>query len=224
MAWNDRLKLLGDPDFTEVPITKLLSSDYAQASAAKVLEAVKEGKPLDFSLVDKPQTGTIHLSAADRQGNMASLTLTHGGSFGAQITVPEIGITLGHGLSRFDVDPNHPNCPGPGKRPLNNMCPAILTKENRAVMAVGGRGGRKIPNAMISYLSEYLLTDDCTLARALARPRFHTEGSLNMELEPGWTSEDATRLEEFGYKIRRSANATLSAVALESSKIVSGIR
>jgi gamma-glutamyltranspeptidase/glutathione hydrolase len=222
-AWNDRLTLLGDPDFVSVPQEKLLSVDYAEETAKRVREAVAKGQPIGYAISARTQPGTIHLSAADRAGNFAALTLTHGGSFGAQVTVEGLGLTLGHGMSRFDPHADHPNAPGPGKRPLNNMVPTILTREGQAIMAVGGRGGRKIPNSVLSFLAARLF-EQGDLANCLAAPRMHTEGDRTLEVQPTWAKDDQARLSAFGYQVKEASMATLSAVAVADRQLVSGMR
>src|SRR6185295_8212083 len=67
--------------------------------------------------------GTIHVAAADQHGNLVSMTISQGGLFGSCLAVPGTGIVLSHGMCRFDPHSGHSNSPGPGKRPLNNVCP-----------------------------------------------------------------------------------------------------
>ena len=76
IAWADRLALLGDPEHAAVPVAKLLSADYARATADRVRQAVKEGKVLAHAATTRDHTGTINLSVVDRDGNLAAITLT----------------------------------------------------------------------------------------------------------------------------------------------------
>src|SRR5262249_36599823 len=92
LAWRDRLAVVGDPASGNVPVDKLLSDDYAHASAERILNVVKEKTYLSYAVQPRNHSGTIHLSAADAQGNFAAFTLTHGNSFGARVTVPELGL------------------------------------------------------------------------------------------------------------------------------------
>lgn len=223
LAWRDRLALLGDPEAVRVPIDRLLSPEYARVCAAKIEAAVKAGKCLTHAAATRDQGGTIHLSAADRDGNFIALTLTHGGSFGARVTVPGLGLTLGHGMSRFDTDPTHPNSPGPGKRPLHNMCPTIVTRGKPPILAVGGRGGRRIPNSMFEALLHGLVLGK-PIAAALAAPRLHTEGDTAVTLEKHWPAEETAALTRFGYAVKPGPGAVLSAVALEKGDLVSAMR
>ena len=222
-AWRDRLQLLGDPNHVEVPIAKLLSEEYAGESALQIMRAIASRRPIEHRVKSNDQGGTIHLSSADKHGNFASLTLTHGGGFGAKVTVEGLGLTLGHGVSRFDVTPGHPNAPGPSKRPLHNMVPSIVTQNGQALLAVGGRGGRKIPNAVFTFLTEFVLQKQ-SIAESMAAPRMHTEGNLALELEKNWPDQDRKRLTDFGYQVKAAGSATLSAIAKEGGRLVTGMR
>ena len=223
LAWRDRLSLLGDPDLAKVPTERLLSDDYAAESAERILAAVKAGTLLKHVVQPNPQTGTISLSAIDQHGNLAALTLTHGQSFGAQVTVEGLGLTLGHGMSRFDPRPDHPNAPGPGKRPLHNMCPTIVTREGQAILALGGRGGRKIPNALFEVLTEFVVLGH-PLAESIAAPRMHTEGDTTLEFEKAWPADEIESFRKLGYTTKTAASATLSAVALENGTLRAAMR
>ena len=220
LAWRDRLTLLGDPDFGKIPVARLLSADYASESAAQITAAIKDGKPLAHAVAPRPQNGTISLSAGDKLGNFVALTLTHGDAFGARVTVEGLGLTLGHGMSRFDTNPAHPNAPGPGKRPLHNMVPTIVTREGAPVLAIGGRGGRKIPNALLEVLTRHVVLGE-PLGTAIAAPRMHTEGSTAVSFEKSWPAGEADALTKLGYKVTTAASANLSAVALAPGGLVS---
>lgn len=214
LAWRDRLALLGDPTQAAVPQGKLLSAAYAEESAALVRSAVAAGKIIPHATTARDHGGTINLSVVDRNGLMAAITLTHGNSFGACVTVEGLGVTLGHGMSRFDPEPGHPNAPGPGKRPLHNMSPAIVLRGGRPVFAAGARGGRKIPNAVLMALTHATLLDR-SLDEAVAAPRVHTEGTAVVDFEPSWPADQRAALAQRGYTVKTSASATLSAVAFE---------
>jgi gamma-glutamyltranspeptidase/glutathione hydrolase len=216
LCWDDRLKHFGDPEKTDVPIARLLDTKHVNQLAAQVTQALRDGKPVAAQSDGRTAGGTIHLSAADANGMMVAITLTHGGSFGAQVTVPGLGLTLGHGMSRFDPRPNRPNSPGPGKRPLHNMCPTIVFKDGRPVAAVGGRGGRKIPNALFEVLAQYAGRGK-SMADAIAGPRLHTEGAMRLEHEKAWPEADVARFKEAGYTVVPAPSAVVSAVWRDES-------
>jgi gamma-glutamyltranspeptidase/glutathione hydrolase len=211
IAWQDRLRLLGDPEKVEVPVGRLLSDDYIRAAAERVAAAVRERKPLPGQAEPINEGGTVHLSAVDSRGNMAAVTLTHGNSFGARITIDGLGLILGHGMSRFEPRPGHPNCPGPGKRPLNNMCPTVVLRDGRPVLALGGHGGRRIPDAIFDVLVQYLGAGR-SLEQSVAAPRMHTEGGLTVELDAQWQPSAADELARIGYQVQRRRSAVVNAV------------
>jgi gamma-glutamyltranspeptidase/glutathione hydrolase len=212
IAWHDRLTLFGDPRFVDVPLDRLLSDNYSAEQAERVRRAVKRRQAVDVAGGSRSQEGTCHISGADRDGNLLAMTLTHGGGFGAQVTVEGLGLILGHGVSRFDPDPKHPNAPGPGKRPLHNMCPTVVLRDGRPILALGGRGGRRIPNALVDVLLRFA-GQSASMKDAVAAPRLHTEGSRSVTLETGWPETTVRYLESIGYRVVRGKVARVDAAS-----------
>jgi gamma-glutamyltranspeptidase/glutathione hydrolase len=126
-------------------------------------------------------------------------------------------------MSRFDPHPGHPNSPGPGKKPLHNMVPVLVTRGGRPTIAVGGRGGRKIPNSMLQFLSQSVVLGK-SLDASMNAPRIHTEGGVAVEFEKAWIASDLTALEKIGYKVKTGGAATLSAVAVEDGVMRAAMR
>jgi gamma-glutamyltranspeptidase/glutathione hydrolase len=217
IAWSDRLRLFGDPNFVDLPVEHLLSEQYARKSAQRVKQAVAEKRPVAVSTDGRTAGGTINLSAADSSGTMAAMTLTHGDAFGARVTVPGLGLILGHGMSRFDPVPGKLNSIDPGKRPLDNMCPSIVLKDGRPVMALGGTGGRRIPNAIFQVLL-HALAEGRSLEESVTAPRLHTEGGMEVRVERGWPQTDVNFLKSIGYKFEPPMGSFVSAVQLDRSK------
>lgn len=215
MAWHDRLELLGDSKKVKVPVDRLLSEEYARSVAAKIETAIKQRKPLALQAESRRQSGTVHLSCADRRGNLAALTLTHGDAFGAFVAVDGLGLILGHGMSRFDPKPGHPNASGPGKRPLHNMCPTIVLREGRPVLALGGAGGRGIPSALFNVLIHYICFE-AIMEEAIAAPRLRTEGDLQVRLESRWPQAEVHYLKTLGYTVQSGTSALVSAASFDS--------
>jgi gamma-glutamyltranspeptidase/glutathione hydrolase len=225
VAWHDRLRLLGDPDHVRVPVERLLSEPHARQSADRVRRALKQNKPLPAQDDGRATGGTIHLSAVDAAGTMAALTLTHGEGLGAQVTVPGLGLVLGHGMSRFDPRPDRPNAPGPGKRPLHNMCPTVVVRDGQPALALGGRGGRRIPNTVLDVLLARL-GEGKTLAEAVKASRMNTQGGLDVTLEKGWPEVEVRKLKEIGFVVKAGPGAVLHAIEREprSGRITASAR
>lgn len=214
-AWRDRLALFGDPDFVPNPTSRLLSEANCNAAAKEIFQALQKGKCLPAAAKTNTQTGTINLSAVDAKGNLAALTLTHGGTFGAQVTAGSVGLMMSHGLSRFNIEPGHPNSVAAGKRPLHNMCPIILLKNGRNHTALGGRGGRKIPNSAFEVTYQMVMAGK-NLKEAIASGRMHTEGNLEVELEPALGKEKVDALKAFGLNAKTGGSAVISATSVEN--------
>jgi gamma-glutamyltranspeptidase/glutathione hydrolase len=214
LAWSDRLSLLGDPEKTKVPVERLLSKNYIGELSAKVTAAVKDGKPLPLKTDSRTQTGTIHLNSTDAHGNVVALTMTHGNAFGACVTVDGLGLILGHGMSRFDPHPDHPNTPGPGKRPLHNMCPTIVLREGKPLLALGATGGRMIPNTLYSILAQFVGLD-ASVEEAVAAPRLNTDGNLDLTLERKWPEDETESLKALGYAVKTGVGANAHAMFID---------
>ena len=217
LAWRDRLRYFGDPEHVDVPTGRLLSDGYAEQLAREVRQAVTERRPVEFQLDSYEQIGTVHISAGDASGNLVALTLTHGRGFGACVTVKGTGLTLGHGVSRFDPRPGFANSVGPGKRPLNNMAPTVVLRDGRPVLAVGGRGGRRILNALCSTLLPFIASDQ-SMGQSIDAPRLHTEGGLTLMLDDLWRQEDVAYFNKLGYEVTRAQIAHLSAVSFDHDR------
>ena len=210
VAWRDRLELFGDPDVVKVPVAKLLSAEYARECAEVISATVKAKQPLPLQIQFPAHDGTVNLSCADSHGNLAAITLTHGSTFGAQVTVEGLGLTLGHGMSRFTPHPGHPNAPGPGKRPMDNMCPSVVLRDGKPLLAIGGAGGVRIPNSLYQVLTNFLLREQ-PLQSAIDAPRFHCPGSDTVDVEKNWPNSDTDYLRQIGFKVKNGISAMISA-------------
>ncbi len=214
IAWADRLRTFGDPEQVKVPAEKFLSRAYAGEMAERVAAAVKAGAPVAQAVDPSRAGGTINLSVADRHGNLIAVTITHGAGYGAKVVVDELGLVLGHGMSRFDPRPGLPNSPGPRKRPVNNMCPTIVTRGGIPVFAVGGAGGTRIPNSIYEVLLNYAGLGG-SIEQAMAAPRLDTNGTLDLRMEKSGPAEDEAFFKKIGYKVTRAGSAYIGAVSFE---------
>jgi gamma-glutamyltranspeptidase / glutathione hydrolase len=214
IAWADRFTSFGDPDQVKVPVEKLLSRDYAAENAAKVTTALKAHKPVPLDVNPSLAGGTVNITTGDKHGNLIAITLTHGAGFGARVVVEELGIVLGHGMSRFDPRPGLPNSAAPRKRPITNMCPTVVTRGGAPVFAVGAAGGTKIPNSVYEVLLN-VVGLGASLEEAQAAPRLDANGTLHLGLEKHHSAEDEAFFQKIGYTTKRVPSANVSAVAFD---------
>ncbi len=236
LAWRDRLGYFADPRATPVDETFFLSDCHAEEFRKTIRRAAggPEAPP------SKSGECTTHISVIDEERNAVSVTFTHGMLFGACVGVPELGVTLGDGMFRFDPRPGHVNSAGPGKRVLNNTSPLLILRDGRPFISCGTPGGRRILSAM-TWLTINLLDFGMDPARALAFPRCHCEAKEPVSIEhatqrpvdgaPGpanWRDADALRrgLEAMGHRVkleqRLGGNAHAIVVDDERGELRSG--
>jgi gamma-glutamyltranspeptidase/glutathione hydrolase len=123
--------------------------------------------------------GTTHISVADAEGNLASLTLSNGE--GSSYVLPRSGIMLNNMLGEQDLNPDgFHRLPG-GIRLASMMTPVIVTRADGGQIALGSGGSNRIRSAILQVLIN-VLDFDMGLEQAVNLPRFHLEGShLNIE-------------------------------------------
>lgn len=157
LAYADRAKFLGDPEFVRVPVQGLMAPAYLASrsqmiSAAKAMPSVAAGRPAGAPRVTAGVSGevpgTSHMVATDRFGNVASLTSTIESVWGSGLTVD--GYFLNNELTDFSFTPAADGAPVAnrvegGKRPLSSMSPTIVYGPDGQVrIAVGAAGGPTI--------------------------------------------------------------------------------
>jgi gamma-glutamyltranspeptidase/glutathione hydrolase len=191
-AFLDRFRHLGDPAFVDVPYRGLLSPDYAAVRRASIdpsraTPELAPGDPWRFQGSDAPahlpltmvapaDVGhTTHVSVVDRERNAVALTSTLGATFGSAVVVPGTGILLNNGTTWFDPRPDTPNSIAPGRRILWAGSPAIVTRGDRLVAAVGAPGGRKVISAVLQVILN-LIDFGMGMQDAVSAPRGHSEG------------------------------------------------
>jgi gamma-glutamyltranspeptidase/glutathione hydrolase len=181
LAFADRATYMGDADFVDVPVERLVSKEYATAQRARI-------DPDKASVVAAPgavpdDAGTAHLSTTDAMGGAVALTMTINTSYGSGITVPSTGIVLNNEMDDFSIAPDTPNAYGlidkrgansiaPGKRPLSSMTPTIVEKDGRTFMVTGSPGGPRIISTVLLTLL-YVLDYQMDVQAAVTAPRYH---------------------------------------------------
>jgi gamma-glutamyltranspeptidase/glutathione hydrolase len=184
-GFADRARLLGDADFVQIPLERLLSHAYHQTLAAriddnKVLPLDKYG--LGGGTPPPKDGGTAHLSVIDAEGNAVALTTTINTWFGAHVIAGKTGIVLNNEMDDFSIAPGTPNTFGlvgtaqnaiaPGKRPLSSMSPTIVLDGDQVKMVVGGAGGPTIISGTLQVLLN-VLDYKMDAQAASAAPRIH---------------------------------------------------
>jgi len=208
-VWEERLTLLGDPRTMTLPPVALLSDDHLDALCAQAEAGLAAPRPGRLVAPD-PLRGTVHLAAADSDGNVVAWTQTHGGGFGSGRMGKGTGIVLGHGMCRFDPRPGWVNSIAPGKRPLHNMAPLIAVKDGRAVFAAGASGGRTVVNNT-AFLAIGRLILELDPEATVAAPRLQCETMEPAIVERRAGTELVAELRRRGHRITETARDAGSA-------------
>ena len=154
-AYRDRAAYLGDPDFIDIPVTRLLDKQYAEGLALTIdlIRATPSSELSDIRTVEQTGTDTTHFSIVDSEGNRVSATLSINLPFGSGFVAEGTGVLLNNEMDDFSVKPltanayglvgDHANAIAPGKRPLSSMSPTFLDTEDR-IGILGTPGGSRI--------------------------------------------------------------------------------
>jgi gamma-glutamyltranspeptidase/glutathione hydrolase len=179
-VFADRAEYLGDPDYVDNPVDRLIADDYIARRAREVnpdeisqLEAVRPG-------LESPET--THYSIVDQWGNAVSNTYTLNWNYGCGVVVEGAGFLLNNEMDDFSVKPGVPNIFGvvgstaneiqPGKRMLSSMSPTILLDDGKVAMVVGTPGGSTIFTSVFQAIVN-VLDYGMTPLEAVGATRFH---------------------------------------------------
>ena len=201
IAFADRFEYLGDPAFVEVPVGALTDKGYAAARRDEIdpsqAREYSYGNP---SLYVGEGADTTHLTAADSDGNIVSMTQTIHAVFGSKVTTPGTGMLLNNTMNIFDPHPGNANSIAPGKRMVSSMSPTIVMKDGKPFMALGTPGATRIFPSVLQAIVN-VIDHGMTLQEAVEAPRIWTQGQ-ELEVEPGIADEAREGLTGMGHDVQ----------------------
>jgi gamma-glutamyltranspeptidase / glutathione hydrolase len=187
-GFADRARWMGDPNFVNVPLARLLDPTYTSARAALINPArTLSNDAYGTSPLPPEDHGTSHLCVIDAMGNAVACTETINLIFGSLLCVPEYGFALNNEMDDFLTRRGEANAfglahaelnrPAPGKRPLSSMTPTIVWdpaagQGGSMRLIVGGAGGPRIISGSAQAALNVLLFN-MPAHNAVAAPRFH---------------------------------------------------
>ncbi|MEW4528700.1 gamma-glutamyltransferase [Maioricimonas sp. JC845] len=222
-AFADRARFLGDTDFAEVPVEKLISAEYAVTIASKI--RLGQTHPADFygTTAAHRDAGTSHFCVIDAAGNAVACTETINTTFGSYVVDPKFGVIFNNEMDDFTARPGEPNVFGlmqseanaiaPGKKPLSSMTPTIVVKDGKAVMAAGASGGPRIITATLQVLLN-MIRFGMSPSEAVSAPRIHHQWMPDeLLIERPIRSKVGPRLEKIGHEVKSSSGLAASQAA-----------
>lgn len=212
LMFADRSIAMGDPDFVDVPVEKLLSKEYARECAEKIDMNTARHYEASPGLAAKEYRGaTSHFSIMDSYGNALVQTQTIRNWWGCGVVIPSRGFVLNNTLADFSPKVGVQTSQGlmygtanavrPGKTPLSSMSPTIVMKNGIPFLAIGAAGG---PRIITSTLQMILNVIDYGLMMEPAVKSPHIcclSQNQGLELESGFSPDTIRLLEQRGHKI-----------------------
>ena len=153
IVWADRAKYYADPAFAKIPLTNLLSKEYA-AERRKLIDSTHAAKTVAAGKIDNGDT--IYMCTADDEGNMVSLIQSNYRGMGSGIVVPGLGFMLQDRGELFSMEPGHANVYAPGKRSFHTIIPGFVMKDGKAWEAFGVMGGGMQPQGHVQVLTNQI--------------------------------------------------------------------
>ena len=250
LAFADREKYYGDPDFVSVPLDMLLSKDYAEERRNLIdpRKASVELRPGDApptvpiaSVESDLSTSvhindTTHLDVIDKEGNMMAATPS-GGWIPSSPVVQGLGFPLGTRAQIFYLDSKHANALVPRKRPRTTLTPSLVLKDKKPFIVFGTPGGDKQDQWTLQFFLNFV-DFGMNLQEAIDAPNFHSDhfpssfyphdahpGHMTVE---GRIGEDiCSALSDMGHIVKVSdhwENGLVMAVKLDNdSGVISGV-
>ena len=201
LAYADLFAYNADPNFSKVPLDRLLSKSYAASLCGKV-DPSRASPTGPVTVADNGLGDTIVLSAADAEGNMVSWVNSNYSGFGSGVTVPGYGFILHNRGALFTLNPKSPNAIMPHKRPFNTLSAGFVMRGTQPMMAFQLMGGDMQAQGHAQVLVN-MLDFGANLQAATDMARFHhsqVANDLQMETQLyGLVGKD---LAAMGHKVR----------------------
>jgi gamma-glutamyltranspeptidase/glutathione hydrolase len=181
-AYRDRAEYMGDSDFVEVPVERLLEIEHAKSLSESIdLKHATSSADLPSATGAMVESNnTTHFSVVDHAGNRVAATLSINYPFGSAFVPPGTGVLLNDEMDDFSAKPGVPNVYGlvgaeanaiePGKRMLSSMSPTFLESEDR-IAVLGTPGGSRIISMVL--LGALAFSQGASAKEIVSTPRIH---------------------------------------------------
>ncbi len=221
IAYSDRNRLAGDPNFVDWPLEGLLSPDYADLRRDQIhpFRAGTEVRPL------VPINGsgdTTYFCVADGAGNAVSWIHSLSNAFGSGVVAPGTGVLFNNRAGRgFSLEPGHPNVIAPGKRTMHTLNCYLTTVDGEVAVVGGTPGGDFQPQCGIQMLTK-LIDGGLRPQDAVEAPRWHSfpgtdPATVNrageLRVEVGMPDDTVRDLQRMGHNVTQNPLGSYNGVA-----------
>ncbi len=204
IAYQDRYLYVADQRQAEVPLDWMLSGQHA----AEIRASIDPARALEQlpSYSSPLQQSTVYISVVDKDRNACSFinSLFHG--FGSVQMAPKSGVMFHNRAEGFVLEPGHPNCIAPGKRPMHTIIPGMVSKGDQVVMPYGVMGGHYQAYGHMQFLSRHI-DFGFDIQEAQDMPRiFPVPGSDEVEFESTLSTDTVESLRRLGHNMVPSSS------------------
>ncbi|BCH59220.1 gamma-glutamyltranspeptidase [Agrobacterium vitis] len=230
LAFADRDAYYGDPNFCDVRLTDLLSTENSNRRAALIGKHAIEDQNSSYGPVspieehirslqhdplgaDPKATNTTSIIASDKFGNIVAATQS-GGTVLESPIIDSLGIALSVRGCGFSLVKGHPNSLAPRKRPRTTLSPTLLLSELNPSIAIATPGADQQEQWQMLFFLRHLYRG-FDMQEALDAPTVQTEHlkssfppfelrPLLVTVEPRIGTEIIEGLKEKGHMVRNA--------------------
>ena len=210
LAFEDRAKFYADPEFSNPPVSELISDTYGE-QRRKLIRSHSAGRSFPPGNPNLESGDTIYLSVADQHRNMVSLIQSNYRGMGSGMCPDGLGFCLQDRGELFDLKLGRANTYAPGKRPFHTIIPAFVTRDGQPFLSFGVMGGATQPQGHAQIIMN-LADFDMNIQEAGDAPRILHSGSSQptgermvdggrLSLETGYDYQVIRQLMKAGHKV-----------------------
>ncbi len=198
IAYDDLYRHNADPSHYDIPLETLLSKDYATSRSA----LIQHDSVLDTTKFDTSYTSdTVYLCTADSDGMAVSFINSLYRGFGSGLVAEGTGIKLQNRANLFSLNPKHPNCYAPKKRPFHTIIPGALYQDGQFLAVFGIMVGAHQAQAHAQFVSN-IVDFQMGPQQALDHPRFnHDQFANTVSIENGVPPDVQGMLQRLGHRL-----------------------
>ncbi len=197
LAYGMRDKFVADPAMAKVPVAFMLA-DSTIDNLVKRIDR-KRCTPDLGPLPSPAGSDTVVHSIVDEKGMAVSFINSVFSGFGSGLAAAKSGVVFHNRGQGFTLDPKHPNCIAPGKRPMHTLVPAMAMQGDKPFAAFGVMGAAFQPIGHV-YMMTNMIDYGLDAQEAVDCPRVFFEGT-DVQIESAVPAATAERLAQMGHRV-----------------------